>query len=307
MNTQNLKNTEMHKRRVFGFGEIVYDIIFKDNHIIKSHAGGSVLNSLINLGIMGWEPNMISSLGNDQLGKSISDHLKLFHVNDNFITYGQKKTKIALAFLDSENNASYQFYDDHEKFTEPDSVPFQPHDIFLFGSQASIQPATRDFFKTILNNSFDSDCIRLYDPNIRPSALNSIPDYKSRVFENMRMSSIVRGSADDFKILFDSYDKSLISTQVFELGCKILIITDAGNPVSVFSSFGELKIEVPEINPISTIGAGDAFNSGIIDMLLKEEIYSDDLRCLSPEVLGKIVSNALICAAKVCQNMENHL
>ena len=43
-------------RRVFGLGETVFDIIFKDGQPLSAKAGGSVLNALVSLARLGHKP-----------------------------------------------------------------------------------------------------------------------------------------------------------------------------------------------------------------------------------------------------------
>ena len=55
-------------RRVFGIGETIYDIIFKDGQPIAGVPGGSVFNGLMTLGKLGVKCTQISEVGSDQVG-----------------------------------------------------------------------------------------------------------------------------------------------------------------------------------------------------------------------------------------------
>ena len=61
------------------------------------------------------------------------------------------------------------------------------------------------------------------------------------------------------------------------------------------------------INPVSTIGAGDNFNAGIIYGLLKYNIGYHDLSTMSKETWEKIIRCGMDLASEVCQSYDNYI
>jgi len=99
--------------RIFAIGETVYDIIFKNTQAIAAKAGGSMLNTSVSLGKLGLEVNFVSDLGNDMIGDIIINFLSGNGVSTKCIErYDNRKTAIAIAFLNERNDASYHFYKD---------------------------------------------------------------------------------------------------------------------------------------------------------------------------------------------------
>ena len=62
--------------KVFGIGETVYDILFKNNAPVGAVPGGSVYNSIVSLGRAGVPAAFISEVGNDRVGEIILEHLR---------------------------------------------------------------------------------------------------------------------------------------------------------------------------------------------------------------------------------------
>jgi fructokinase len=121
-------------RRIFGLGETVLDIIFKNHHPVASRPGGSAFNSLVSLARAGHDVSLISEIGKDKVGESIVRFLKDNHVNIEWLhRFVAGKTPVSLAFLDDENNAHYQVYKEFPEtrfqVREPD---FRPGDILFF-------------------------------------------------------------------------------------------------------------------------------------------------------------------------------
>lgn len=95
-------------RKIFGIGETVLDIIFKDGQPQAAKAGGSVLNSMVSMGRMGLPASFISEYGADDVGKLIDDFLRKNGVDTSYVhRFKEGSTALALAFLDEKNDAHY--------------------------------------------------------------------------------------------------------------------------------------------------------------------------------------------------------
>lgn len=101
------------KGRVFGIGETVYDIIFKDNQPQRAVPGGSTFNALVSLGRVGVPCSMVTEVGDDRVADIIYTYLVENGVDATY-AYRHKGTKshVSLAFLDEKNDADYTFYKD---------------------------------------------------------------------------------------------------------------------------------------------------------------------------------------------------
>ena len=101
-------------RKVFGIGETILDIIFRNDQPQKAVPGGSVFNGLISLGRLNVPVSFISELGNDRVGDMIRDFMKDNHITTEFVDrFPDGKSPISLAFLDDDKNANYIFYKDY--------------------------------------------------------------------------------------------------------------------------------------------------------------------------------------------------
>ena len=67
------------------------------------------------------------------------------------------------------------------------------------------------------------------------------------------------------------------------------------------------SMKVPEIEPVSTIGAGDAFNAGIVHELLKERIAAETLAGMTEETWRTILKRGTRFASAVCLSEENYI
>lgn len=312
-------------RKVYGIGETVYDIIFRDEQPQKAVPGGSTFNSLISLGRCGIHPTMVTETGDDHVGRIIVDFMKTNGVTTDYVTVNPgTKTHISLAFLDANNDAHYQFYKDHASAAvEPRFPEFHADDIVLFGSFFAINPAIRPYTRTFLQKAHDASSILYYDINFRAAHIGDLPLTMGNIEENMRLATIVRGSTEDFQCLYGLTDPDAIYQRVAPL-CPNFILTDGNGCIITFfpqddnspqaeksiqtqDTIAKQSFAVQPIETVSTIGAGDNFNAGIIYHLMRAHITREDILTPTSTTVAALVASGQQFAAKVCQSLDNYV
>ncbi len=94
---------------------------------------------------------------------------------------------------------------------------------------------------------------------------------------------------------------------VKKAGCHNLIITRGKLGVELLSPSHCFKLPAREIQVVSTIGAGDAFNAGIIFGITTKGITVDDLVDISYESWKELIGFGIIFAADVCCGYDNYI
>ena len=297
-------------RKVIGIGESVLDIIFKNNKPVEAVPGGSTFNAITSLGRCGVNTSFISEAGKDHIGKYIINFLKNNGVNaDNIATFPDSKSPVSLAFLNEKNDAEYIFYKDHPhdhlEFTYPD---IQPDDIILVSSFYAVNPVIRPQVLGLLDYARTRGAIIYYDVNFRPAHKDEVIKITPNLIENLDYADIVRGSHEDFAILYKKEDADKVYNAEISFYCKQFIYTQGSQPVEVRCG-KELKksYPVPNTDIVSTIGAGDNFNAGFIFGILKCGITRADLeKGLSEEQWDKLINYALAFSADCCKDIFNY-
>jgi fructokinase len=296
-------------KRIYTIGETVYDIIFKDDQPVSAKAGGAMLNTSVSLGRLGLPVSFISEIGEDHLGMKIIEFLIENKVNTRYIDrFSDGKTALAIAILDQNENANYSFYKlyPNERLTidlpEPDA-----DDIILFGSFFSLAPDVRPVLINFIKKGSEKGALIIYDPNFRMPHLKDLPGVKDLILENIGFSSIVRGSDEDFELIFGSRNADEAFQILQSQGCRFLIYTQGNHPVEFRSDKIVFSMDVPHIIPVSTIGAGDSFNAGLIYYLFTRGIVISGLPDLTGEQWKQAVGIALSFGNHVCQHFDNYI
>lgn len=299
-------------RKVIGIGETTLDIIFKDGQPINAVPGGSAFNAIISLGRAGVNTTFIAETGNDRVGRRIIDFLKENGVNADYINvFPDSKSPISLAFLDEENNADYLFYKDHPhdrlEFVYPE---VNADDIIVFGSFFSVNPVVRPQVADFLEYAHKRGAILYYDVNYRASHKDEIMKITPNLIENLEYADVVRGSHDDFSILYRMPEAQRVYTAEISFYCKKFICTDGANPIEVRAENGFGKAyDVPKNDHVvSTIGAGDNFNAGFIYGLIHNGITKDEiLRGLSEAQWDQCIACGQQFSAESCKDIYNYI
>lgn len=296
-------------RKVFGIGETILDIIFRNDQPQKAVPGGSVFNGLISLGRLNVPVSFISELGNDRVGDMIRDFMEDNHITTEFVDrFPDGKSPISLAFLDDDKNANYIFYKDYPAQRLEVSLPkIEKDDIFVFGSYYSLNPVLRARMVEFLQYAQERKAIIYYDPNFRKAHAQEAIRLMPTVLENLEFADIVRGSDEDFQNLYGKTDAQEVYKEHIQFYCDRFLTTHGANGVNLHTRNFTRHFDSPQIQPLSTIGAGDNFNAGIIYGLLKYDVRHADLPSLDQETWEKIIRCGMDLASEVCQSYDNYI
>ncbi|WP_018463616.1 PfkB family carbohydrate kinase [Segatella paludivivens] len=298
-------------RKVIGIGETVLDIIFKEGQPVSAVPGGSAFNAIISLGRCGVNSTFISEAGNDRIGDCVINFLKDNGVNaDNVNIFPDSKSPISLAFLDENNNADYIFYKDHPhdqlEFVYPE---VNPDDIVIFGSFFAINPVVRPQVAGFLEYAHNHGAILYYDVNFRSQHKDEIMKITPNLIENLEFADIVRGSHEDFEILYKQPDADKVYNSEISFYCKKFICTRGSEPVAIRAENNFAKeYDVLKTDAVSTIGAGDNFNAGFIFGMLKSNITHYDIENgLTEKQWDCLILSGLSFSAECCKDIYNYV
>lgn len=298
-------------RKVIGIGETVLDIIFRDEKPISALPGGSTFNAIISLGRSGVKASMISETGNDRIGQNIIKFMESNGIDASYVNvYPESKSPLSLAFLNDHNDADYIFYKDHPHDRIDYVYPeVNADDIVLFGSFFALNPVIRPQVYAFLDYARQRGAILYYDVNFRASHKNEVMKVTPNLLDNLEMADIVRGSSEDFEILFPQHDADTVYRSQIAFYTKKFIYTRSADPVEVRGDSGFSKqYPVLPTETVSTIGAGDNFNAGFIYGLIKNGITRQHIdQGLTESQWDALVSSALDFSAECCRDIYNYV
>jgi fructokinase len=295
-------------RKIYAIGETVLDILFTKNQPFTAKAGGAALNAAVTLGRLGLPIYFVGEYGLDEVGNFIDNFLKENSVSTEYVyRYYDGKSSLALAFLNENHDASYDFYKIYpEKRLNIDFPELQQDDIVLFGSMYAITPEVRSKLFGFIKQAKKKKAIIIYDPNFRKHHLHELPNLKPMIMENFSFADIVRGSNEDFSFIMGVRDADEAYEQLRDKVSNLIYTTNRKG-VYLRAHKHSHQYPIKKIDAKSTIGAGDSFNAGIAYSLYTMNIRYKDLNHLDAGSWEKIIETAVEFASHVCLNYDNYI
>jgi len=294
-------------RKVIGIGETILDIIFLNNQPERAVPGGSTFNCIISLRRCNIPAEFISESGNDKVGRYLLDFMKENSLStDHIDIYKEGNSPVSIAFLDENQQAEYQFFRAFPKHRLQVTFPkIYANDILIISSYFALNPELREKVFALISYAKQQKAIIYYDINFRRAHASERDALLPIFLENVSYSSLVRCSDEDLECLFPGENIENIYNKYIASRCKNLIITYGKNATFLKTAHFEANFPVEEIAPVSTIGAGDNFNAGIIYGLMVNDILSRDLTNLSEKQWGELIEYGHVFAKNACLSLEN--
>jgi fructokinase len=240
-------------------GECLVDVVERPDGSVVEAAGGSPANVAVGLGRLGVPVSLVTSYGDDPRGRLLQDHLLASKVVPQVHL---APTSVARARLDQTGAATYSF-DLRWELGELDAGTAKWLHVGSLG--ATLAPGAAVVRRLVA----EVDCPVSYDPNCRPSLMG--PDVREQVQELVALSDVVKLSAEDAEFLHPGLPHAELAARWLALGPTLVVVTLGADGADAWTPEGHLHVDVPDGAPVvDTVGAGDAFMSGLLWSLLED-------------------------------------
>lgn len=300
----------INTRKVVGVGETILDILFSNGQPEAAVPGGSSFNSIISVGRSGVPCTFVGYTGADNVGRQMLDFLRSNGVGTEHFQLRQgEKSAISLAFLGENGDATYSFYKEPPHVAPSWTLPEMSHgDVLLYGSYYAACAGMRPQIVQVLEQAAQAGAIIYYDLNYRSNHRDELEMLMPAILQNFRQSTIVRGSVDDFEVLFASRDAHNIYNMYVSPYCKLFICTAGAGQITVCTPSDSYVFQAPPIDDVvSTIGAGDSFNAGFACALIWENIMPEELPTLGRDAWQRLIATSCRFAGETCKSKENYI
>lgn len=287
-------------------GEALIDLVpSADRHSYVPRPGGSPTNVAVGLGRLGVEVAMLARLARDPLGLVLRGHLVSSGVDLSLAVHSEKPTSLALASLDTAGSARYTFYIDGtaEGGWRADTLP--PHlppstALHVSGSLALAVSGLGEAVDTLLQRERPRLTLTL-DPNLRPSLVSDEVALRGRLDRWLGLVDIVKVSSEDLEWLEPGVPVQDLAQRWRARGAALVVVTRGQQGVFALGPGGAIDLPARVVDLVDTVGAGDAFMSGLLAGLQDlDRLDRQRLAGLGPAELGAVLELAQDVAAYTC-------
>jgi fructokinase len=283
-------------------GEALIDMIHNDDGTQRAAPGGGPFNTARALARLGVPTAFLGHLSTDEFGQELAGLLEEDGVNLQYATFGAEKTTIAVADIDSEGLAEYQFLvhgtSAPNLIREMIPTDFGPAvSAIHLGTLGLVLEPMAETLETLADRERGKRMLML-DPNVRVG-LTPESEYHERLRHVIAESSLVKASDADLAWLYPGLEYSQAAERILDEGVSVVVVTLGAD--GAFGAHGDVRIRVPapQVHVVDTIGAGDAFGAALLAWLHDHDCISPDLQ-LNETELREALEYACLAAAITC-------
>lgn len=257
----------MPKPRVLVIGEALVDIVRESAGAHIEHVGGSPANVAMGLARLDHRVRLATTLGRDQRGERIADHLERHGVKVAKGSFTDEPTSTAQVTFDADQNASYEF--DISWNLAPVKVGKRVGHLHAGSLATALAPGAARAREAM--STHRHQVTLSYDPNIRPGIMGDLERIRADVEEIIPIIDVVKASSDDIEVLYPGRAAEDVLDHWLGLGPALAVLTQGPDGV-IYRSRGGGVVSLPTLAPsvVDTVGAGDSFMAGLISGLLAQ-------------------------------------
>jgi fructokinase len=301
----------MMEARFTVVGEALVDLVESATQpgTYTAHAGGSLYNVALTLARLGEDVSLVARSGQDAFGRMLEDKARASGVRFDRWQVVAEPTSLAVASMDADRKAHYDFYFDGTAGLGWDDsiVDLVPSGgVLHLGSLASWRPPSGPVLQALQKRAFDlGDTLVSYDPNIRPALIADVDAVRTSVERCVAAAHIVKTSDDDARFLYPGVGPEDTARRWCSSGALLVIVTYGADGAAAFAGGRELaRCPGIEITLADTVGAGDSFSGGLLAYLADHGVVSPEaLRTALADdrIVPDAVAQAVLVSALTCE------
>ncbi len=268
--------------------------------------GGSPMNVAVGLARLGQHTAFAGRLSADPFGTLLRRHLERSAVDLRYVVAATEPSTIAMVQL-AGGRATYQFALGADFQWSAEELAFLPGGARAvhFGSLASwLPPGDAAIAAAISSLRRSGPVLISYDPNVRPSLQSDVVSARRQIEQSVSLAHVVRASLDDVRWLYgQEADIDTIAGKWLALGPGLVVITMGADGATGWAA-GQPPVSRPGFPAavMDTVGAGDAFTSGLLDALARRGLLApESLAAFSDALkLAGVIDDASVIAGITC-------
>jgi fructokinase len=266
------------------------------------HPGGSTLNVAVGLARQGIPVQYLARISHDHFGRMLRDHLSDSNVNLDLVVDADELSTLAFVHVqDGEPEYSFHAEGAADRLLRPEELPPLPDRAPLhLGSISLVLEPVASTLDELMSAEAGHRVISL-DPNVRPSLIEDPEGYRVRLDRWLGLVDIVKVSTADLSWLEPRSEPETIAAKWLERGPALVLVTNGQDGAFALNQSGMVRRAAPEVKVVDTVGAGDAFMSGVLAHLYRSDMLRKDaLATLDEQSLADLLDEANLIAADTC-------
>ena len=290
-------------------GEAIVDLVGEGDRRYRAHPGGSPLNVAVGLGRLGLPVSLAARLSRDSFGAMFREHLAAAGVDPRHLVSASEPSTLAVATLDETGVAAYDFWTEGTAdwqwttaelagVVDDETVALHTGSIVL-----ELEPGAARVLELLRRVRHGGRATVSYDPNVRMARRGSPAEGRAAVERVVGLADLVKVSSEDLEWLYPGEEPVAAGRRWAGAGPELVVVTLGGDGAVALPAGGtELRRPAPPVDVVDTVGAGDAFSSGLLGALAERGALGRAARgsALGAVDLAAVLDRACLVAALTC-------
>lgn len=260
--------------RALVIGEALIDVVAREGRAATEHVGGSPLNVAVGLAKLGREVDFLTHIGADERGRRIAQYVESAGAQLVPGSDSAARTPTAQATVDQDGSATYTFDIDWQLTGTPEVAP--PLVIHTGSIAAVLEPGCLATAALVDTYHLSATCT--FDPNVRPGLIDDADSARARIDRLIERADVVKASDEDLRWIDPVRPPEEVASGWLALGPSIVVVTSGGGGAVAMCAAGTARVPAFDVDVVDTVGAGDAFMTGLIDALWSQNLLGAERR-----------------------------
>ncbi len=288
-------------------GEAIVDLVGEGDRRYRAHPGGSPLNVAVGLGRLGQPVSLAARLSRDAFGAMFRDHLAAAGVDPRHLVTATEPSSLAVATVDDAGVAAYDFWTEGTAdwqwtaaelagVVDDGTVALHTGSIAL-----ELEPGASRVLELLRQVRRAGRVTVSYDPNVRMARRGGVAEGRRAVERVVALAHLVKVSSEDLEWLYPGEDPVAAARRWSGAGPELVVVTLGGDGAVALPAGGaEVRRAAPPVTVVDTVGAGDAFSSGLLATLAERGALGAGPGRLAAVDLPAVLDRACLVAALTC-------
>ncbi len=283
-------------------GEALIDRIHNGDGTQRAVPGGGPFNTARALARLGVPTAFLGRLSQDVFGRQLAGLLASDGASLELASTGPEPTTIAIADVDSEGFAEYQFLVEGTSAPNltldmlPEEFATDVEALYVGTLGLVLEPMASTLAELVTRER--GRRLEMLDPNIRVGLIPD-PEYRQRLQAAISQSTIVKASEADLAWIYPGVDYERAAGRIVDEGVSMVVVTLGARGAFGLHRDARVHVEAPHVEVVDTIGAGDAFGAAFLAWLHDHGAIRPD-PCLETEEFTAALEFACLAGAITC-------
>jgi len=255
-------------------GEALIDLVplaQGDEPAYVARAGGSSFNVAMGLGRLGIPVGFLGRVSRDPFGRMLRRRLLADGVDCRFLLEGDEPSTLAVVHLEAGAEPVYAFHGEGtaDRMLRLEDLPADlPAEVegLHFGSISMVREPGASAFEAVMRRERGRRVLSL-DPNVRPSLVGERSTYVARLESWVALATVVKVSRADLAWLYPDSAPDAVAAGWLARGPDLVVVTMGHDGATGLTARDRVEVAGTPVAVSDTVGAGDAFTSGLLAWL----------------------------------------